>query len=564
MLRKPSRLADFGLLDPLRGVRASTLLLNSGAFDKTLPGTDKDFELSEDTSALSTFISHSWRSPDRAKRLALYFYFFWQPAVILSVAFAALYYWMTSAKILQITYLPWYMPSTSGEPQYISDGDCGLALVMTVPVCLLAAMPYIAPLWSQPPLVFYDKLCIAQESQEAKLASIAKLGAYVARSKRMVICWDETYCTRLWTMFELAAFAKTKPMETLDFVPTQSVSTVCALFVMHFIACAPHAIAFHFFFASSWLTTWMASVTHSLLGQQLMMWALFTVGIASFFVPGDLYLYTTSRDSIISRRALEKQLESFSVDALECTVEEDREDVNAAIAEWFGDVAAFEEFVQCELSALIHWRLGEKHWQAASYHYLISGCLPHLFFGLEILGGLNTARPDAVQIEYRAWLFLFTMVFLFDPVSVLIVKEIALWRRRVDAETASDDRTDKPLVRIPSLGISLDRSAVIGVAATLSVHASIAALHFICLLQDTMPDTILDEAGLTLLILLLSYWAFTQLSTQEQSSRDFAVLREVRGLKQKVRALEDKNQELDGRVRELETPLLHKAPALSV
>ena len=58
----------------------------------------------------------------------------------------------------------------------------------------------------------------------AKQRGIASLGALLDRSERMLILLDKEYFTRLWCIFELAAFAKRAGMHRLEIVQLHSAS----------------------------------------------------------------------------------------------------------------------------------------------------------------------------------------------------------------------------------------------------------------------------------------------------------------------------------------------------
>ena len=67
------------------------------------------------------------------------------------------------------------------------------------------------------------------------------------------------------------------------------------------------------------------------------------VALSFLFAPCAWFLYATSKSALAARRSLETQLGAFSIASLQCSVEADRPEVYAAIAEWFGDTAAFED-----------------------------------------------------------------------------------------------------------------------------------------------------------------------------------------------------------------------------
>ena len=56
-------------------------------------------------------------------------------------------------------------------------------------------------LWRQK-LVFLDKVCVPQDQEELKKASIHGLSAFLDRSEELLVLWSSKYLTRLWCTFE--------------------------------------------------------------------------------------------------------------------------------------------------------------------------------------------------------------------------------------------------------------------------------------------------------------------------------------------------------------------------
>ena len=63
-------------------------------------------------------------------------------------------------------------------------------------------------LWQSGSKIFLDRICIHQKDEGRKRDGILSLGGFLKHSRSMLVLWDATYPTRLWTMFELAAFLK--------------------------------------------------------------------------------------------------------------------------------------------------------------------------------------------------------------------------------------------------------------------------------------------------------------------------------------------------------------------
>eukprot|EP01047_Picozoa_sp_COSAG01_P041192 COSAG01_NODE_3520_length_5979_cov_3.900170_4_plen_236_part_00 len=91
------------------------------------------------------------------------------------------------------------------------------------------------------PNVFLDICCIAQDSDEAKAQGIASLGAILDRSERMLALVSSDYFSRLWCVFEYAAFTQRAGRGRIDVVPVhKALSTLGFVlsFTIYYLICA--------------------------------------------------------------------------------------------------------------------------------------------------------------------------------------------------------------------------------------------------------------------------------------------------------------------------------------
>merc|ERR1719353_1430690 len=61
------------------------------------------------------------------------------------------------------------------------------------------------------PSVFLDKTCIHQTDTDLQAAGIRKLGAFLRKSRTMVVLYGEEYLQKLWTVYEIASFLTLSP-----------------------------------------------------------------------------------------------------------------------------------------------------------------------------------------------------------------------------------------------------------------------------------------------------------------------------------------------------------------
>ncbi|CAK9042119.1 CCHC-type domain-containing protein [Durusdinium trenchii] len=64
--------------------------------------------------------------------------------------------------------------------------------------------------WPGRERIFLDACCIHQSHARSKAEGIRSMSGILKRSQKMLVLWDKTYAERLWCMFELAAFVKSR------------------------------------------------------------------------------------------------------------------------------------------------------------------------------------------------------------------------------------------------------------------------------------------------------------------------------------------------------------------
>ena len=204
----------------LRGVPLTSMLRGRAAVLADGGAAARDdpagcYALSRPVESLSHFCSHSWSAPQYAKWLALTFHFNSSAAVglvflLYAVAFhVELFYfeWMPSGTMT--------LASTFVQVQYCPL--CSLLACIVLPAALFTAHR-VSPSARRARL-FLDVSCINQSDHEQKMAGIAALGAILDRSETMLVLSDDTYWSRSWCLFELAAFAHRAGLERCVVVP---------------------------------------------------------------------------------------------------------------------------------------------------------------------------------------------------------------------------------------------------------------------------------------------------------------------------------------------------------
>eukprot|EP00440_Ansanella_granifera_P071634 gb/GFBE01077740.1/.p1 GENE.gb/GFBE01077740.1/~~gb/GFBE01077740.1/.p1 ORF type:complete len:599 (+),score=116.66 gb/GFBE01077740.1/:1-1797(+) len=237
--------------DVLRAVRARECLWQFGKLMRSNAGSRDTFKLSMPVKKIKNFWSHSWHAPQTRKIMTLFYFYNCSVAFCGAVAVAFL-----AATFVRLGYLPGQAcvsagcssHSDCGVGEYCSlssktgarcvleafccsgiggmqsiDGDCPIScdagpvpLAYDAPFHLWPLMfgvmtfTLIFFLWQPSDQVFLDKVCIHQTDMSLKQKGIDCLGGFLRNSNAMTILWDQTYFTRLWCVFELAAFLHVK------------------------------------------------------------------------------------------------------------------------------------------------------------------------------------------------------------------------------------------------------------------------------------------------------------------------------------------------------------------
>ncbi|CAK9106543.1 unnamed protein product [Durusdinium trenchii] len=96
-------------------------------------------------------------------------------------------------------------------------------------------------LWRPRQQVFLDRICISKNNDDLKAASIFSLAGILNKSDEMLVLWDPTWSDRLWCVFELAAFLKSKVAseQVLLIRPTVLGPCSISLFIAMFVVMLP-------------------------------------------------------------------------------------------------------------------------------------------------------------------------------------------------------------------------------------------------------------------------------------------------------------------------------------
>ena len=286
---------------------------------------------------IQCFWSHSWRGNCFNKLLTLFVLYNGVPAICSGCFMAIL------AAILFVL-LP-EMPGPTRQELRSSPWCLCMGFSSTILLFLL---------WRPHQPVFFDRICINQKDKKLKMEAILSLSGMLKRSKEMLVLWDSTWTSRLWCLFELAAFMKSKDSncntQILTVQPTFIGPCFIAIFVMSFLGMLPITFWIYFFDAQ-----WLMSLAGALFAMCLPPALVASKAFRSYFNSVDL---------------LEHQLRTASLDEAHCSCCDchhvsargyqlmcDRMVVKGCVKMWFGSQEAFEKCLHSELLETLSWKL---------------------------------------------------------------------------------------------------------------------------------------------------------------------------------------------------------------
>ncbi|CAJ1342376.1 unnamed protein product, partial [Effrenium voratum] len=179
------------------------------------------YEMSSAANRIQEFWSHSWQLHPWRKILTLLVLKNGLPAAVFGFFGAVVGCLLCIFRVLPVGAAQqaegqWYYAA----PSLWSTG-LGWAFYLVV---LLA--------WRDQSSTFLDRMCINQSNTQLKSEGVASIGAFLRMSETMLVLWDVTYVKRLWCLFEVAAFIRSRPDSEkcdLAIVPTHT-GPVCLVF----------------------------------------------------------------------------------------------------------------------------------------------------------------------------------------------------------------------------------------------------------------------------------------------------------------------------------------------
>jgi hypothetical protein len=393
----------------LRAVPASAILGCSGrTVISSKQGCDATFTLSKPVMYMHYFVSHSWQTPAWLKMVCLMYEMNADRAVVAAVATQIVMGALQTAGLWNSEILP---PGVF----YFVDGQRVHEVLVEAHWVISCLVFFLVLRWGQAipmreSLCFLDKCCINQTDSVKKAAGIKQLGAFLRNSEYLLILWQPDYFTRLWCIYELAAFSHVnrgscdrvliRPLKLSVFVVSYSVFYTCVEL--------GYAYLFPCTFNSSQHAEWMIR-TMPVEGQRLLYrFFAYCMFLICFLLLPCLVTWKFFEWHAKDLRTLLQQLSEFHIADTKCQFVEDRIFVVEQITEWFGSTEEFEIYVRSVLHNRVE-KLLQDQWPIP-YGTVLVGSLSNLL--LSTSGWLSAWNGGDTEYMWR-WLLNCGTHFLF-------------------------------------------------------------------------------------------------------------------------------------------------------
>lgn len=408
---------------------------------------DKLYKLSYTVTSIDEFWSHSWHGRVSSKVWLLLMLKNGLAACIGSTLVALLATWLSIVEILP----GWYK-----EPRIQGEGYSGeykfspWALIFGSATGLLILL-----LWQPRGGVFMDRVCIHQGDERQKFLGVIHMGAFLKRSRKLVVVWDPSYLSRAWCIFELAAFLHSHRDTAKANLVVKPTSIAPATFVIQIGGVL--LLLFELVLPAN-DTVFVARIVYAVIWN-----------LAIFLV-----LRRFWRNVVIA----EDQFRNFRWQDTKChccagdhrsedgsKIICDRSLLEETITQWFGSVQALEESVRTEvrelfISQVTAFPFGYS-WMVGTNTYVVWGQLDS--FAARCHGGADRYAVSIVIATVAWWLWI-------SPAGYLVFARLAQWMK---------DRRSRSC------------QALVGVVTFVGACSNFAWAHLLAWgLYDVFPDPI--------------------------------------------------------------------------
>ncbi|CAE7900343.1 unnamed protein product [Symbiodinium microadriaticum] len=275
------------------------------------------WQRSKPTTRFDIFLSHTWATSGRWKFLSLSLQFGWRHVLLTWIIVVFVVEVLTLLDVLPMHFV--YETSIKGERLRCPFGGWALYIGVTMSMFALVLAPY-GPGFCKHQLCFLDVVSINQLDEEMMQQGIYGLGGFLSASKELRILWSQPYLSRLWCVFELAAFRTANPTGRINMAPLHVEALVAATWVGCYMLMLPLVPSL------------------SAGGRGILAFLPAVIPVAVIF-----HIFCKS---LALKRRLFSELEFFDLGTVQCRNDCDKEFIHGAIVEWYGSLEAFTEYVR--------------------------------------------------------------------------------------------------------------------------------------------------------------------------------------------------------------------------
>ena len=304
------------------------------------------FRSSVQTNGFDMFLSHTWNTQGGWKFLSLFLQFGW-PTILCCWAFGVI----LGFALCMLNIIPLFelCHHTALGFTGVIPSSCWIQIFGLLGIllgCLL--FPHLP--FCKKDKCFLDFACINQTDETKMAEGIMSISAFLVASKELRVLWSPPLLSRLWCVFEIAAYRKLNPTGKIVIAPVDNEKSACMLLLWWQISC---------------LAYWKARAGPE--GGNPT--ALLVVG-ASFFlvlIPAAGHALWQSQKS---SNQLRSDLANFDVTQVSCSCDFDRECIHGAITAWYGSLEAFSAHMRGPFSQEVLELMRMSGTIASQYIYL--------------------------------------------------------------------------------------------------------------------------------------------------------------------------------------------------
>lgn len=265
------------------------------------------------------FLSHTWSTNGKWKVLSLLMQTGWPYAVIYGILAVGI---STVLCLHDLFPMPWCFKDRQGA--VLLPLGCWVSISSLVGLLLgLFISPYFPCFNGRPGRCFIDMVSIDQSDPEKIEEGIYGIGGFLSVSRELQVLWSPPYLSRLWCVFELAAYRKANPSGKITLTPlyVEQILTMMIIGLYVVLGCY-----------------WVANA--------LNLSGLSTVVYVVAMIPACIPLHLMRRNLAESKHKLLSDLKDFDIKQVHCLDDFDRSFIHSAIIKWYGSREAFTDFVR--------------------------------------------------------------------------------------------------------------------------------------------------------------------------------------------------------------------------